>query len=92
MGGAAGGAVAVAAGGGENFTRNGRKPQQFDWAAIKLFTIQSIQLWQRDYAAYACCALSPVDRRHWPPGEVTIHFTLKVSIDIGEMKPKLCPL
>lgn len=39
------GAVAGAAGGGEKFTRNGRKPQHFDWAAIKLFTIQSIQLW-----------------------------------------------
>lgn len=40
----AGRAVAGAAGGGEKFTRNGRKPQHFDWAAIKLFTIQSIQL------------------------------------------------
>lgn len=54
------GAVAGAAGGGEKFTRNGRKPQHFDWAAIKLFTIQSIQLWLSALssaynAAYACC-------------------------------------
>lgn len=47
----------VAAGGGGKFTRDGRKPQHFDWAAIKLFTIQSIQLGSgTQCCAVLCCA------------------------------------
>lgn len=106
----------VAAGGGGKFTRDGRKPQHFDWAAIKLFTIQSIQLgsgtqcctmlrWFRALfcdaynAAYACCAklghndvrsgvIDPQRHQALKPlahGEVTILFTLKVTIDMTKM-------
>lgn len=45
--------IAIAAGGGGKFTRDGRKPQHFDWAVIKLFTIQSIQLG----SGALCCAV-----------------------------------